>query len=113
MIETLNFDKFGSADLNCEDSFSKKKMPQNSQIQHLWSQILNKSLHLHKFEGADFKYVNTFSKLYAKNTHIRHFGSQTFNFFVLQETLLQFDKFEVTDFNYETNFQNCYPKIPK
>ena len=42
--------------------------------------ILHKTLHLGKFQGADFKYNNKSSKLPSKNPKIRHFQTQL-NFF--------------------------------
>ena len=39
--------------------------------------VFRKILQLDKFEGADFKYDNTFFKFQSKNTQIRHFWFQT------------------------------------
>ena len=66
----------------------------------------------HKFEGVDFKYNNSFSKLQPKDTQMRQFWSQTYNFFALYKTL-RFAKFKGTDFKYENdNFSNSTLKHP-
>ena len=71
-----------------------------------------------KFEGADFKYGNSFFKFqskntltrqfgpkfhYPKSTQTRHFSNRKSEFFVLHENIY-FVKFEGADFKYDNGF---------
>ena len=62
--------------------------------------VFSQNLQIYKFEGADFKYDNSFLKFQPKSTQIRHFGSQiqTFSFF---HKILQLGKFKCGDFKYD------------
>ena len=53
----------------------------NTQISYFSSQILafllsREILQIDKFEGADFKYDDTFFQIFAQNTKIRRFWSK-------------------------------------
>ena len=79
-----------------------KFWPKNTQIRHLQSLIyafslFHKILQIDRFEGADFKYDNSFLKFLPKNTQIRHFWSQI-QAFSLFHKILRLDKFEGADF---------------
>ena len=56
---------------------------------------------MNKFEGADFKYDNSFFIFLRKSTQISHFWFQTEAFSLFHE-ILQLDKFEGADFKYDT-----------
>ena len=66
-------------------------------------------LQLDKFEGADFKYDNSFSKFNPKNTQIRYFRYQISAFSFFHE-MLQLDKFEGADFKYDNSSLKFEPK---
>ena len=44
-------------------------------VPNLGTFVFLRNFELDKFEGADFRYVNTFSKFKLKSTKIRHFWS--------------------------------------
>ena len=84
----------------------------NTQIRHFWSQIqafslFHDILQLEKFEGADFKYDNSFIKFQPKNTQIRHFWSQMQPFLFFSENL-QIGKFEGADFKSDNSVFKMY-----
>ena len=85
-----------------------KFQPKNTQIRHFWSQIqaflfLQKSLQLHQFEGADFKYDSSCLKFYPENTQRRHSWSQIQTFLLFYD-ILQLDKFKRADFKSGNSF---------
>ena len=57
---------------------------------------MHETLHFDKFEGADLKYINSFSNLQPKITQIRHFWFQVWKLFALHKILLN-DIFESAD----------------
>ena len=57
------------------------------------------------FEGADFKYDNSFLKLLPKNPQRRHFWSQI-QAFLFHSKNLQLNNFEGADIKYEFQLQN-------
>ena len=69
-----------------------------------------------KFEGADFKYGNSFLKLQPKNTQIMNVKYQIqalrcqIEAFSLFHKIFQFDKFEGADFKYDKIVFNLQPK---
>ena len=78
--------------------------------------VSSKNLQLDKFEGADFKYDNSFLKqkcpnqaFLVKNTQIIHFWFQIYAFLFFCE-ILQLDKFEVADFKYDNIVFKFQPK---
>ena len=80
---------------------------------------ISQKLMVEKFEDADFKYDNSFSKLQLKNTHVRHFGPkfiQTFLVTTLKTFVfvpnLSSDKFEGVNFKYKYFFQIPAQKNP-
>ena len=108
----LEVNKFESADLKYENSFFiflpqqqpyKAFLVKNTQIRHFWFQIyafwvFHEILQIDKFEGVDFKYDNSFSKILeqkypnkkaflVKNTQLRHFWSQIQRFLFLYKIL--------------------------
>ena len=69
-------------------------------------------MELHKFEGVDIKYGNTFEKFQPKNTQIRNFFLKFTKCHFLHQSL-ELEKFEVVDFKYENIFSlNSRPKLP-
>ena len=64
---------------------------------------MRKRLIFDKFEGADFKYDNSFLKFQPKNTQIRHFWSQI-QAFSLFHDILQLDKLKGADFKSHNSF---------
>ena len=65
-----------------------------------------------KFDGADYKYDNSFLKMEPKNIQIRHFWSQI-KIFMFFRKILQVDKFKNADFKFDNSFWNSSSKIPK
>ena len=75
--------------------------------------IFPRILQIYKFEGADFKYGNSFLKFQPKNTKIKHFWSRIQLFSFLCENL-QIGKFEGADFKYDNSvlkFQHKHTQI--
>ena len=85
----LQLEKPEGADFKSDNSFFKilaqkylheAFLVKNTQVKHVLSPkvryflFFRQILQLDKFEGADFKYDNSFLKLLLKNTQIRHFG---------------------------------------
>ena len=77
---------------------------------------------IYKFEGAEFKYSNSFftilsqkcpnKALFVKNTQKSHFGSEIQAFLFFHE-VLQRDKFDSSDFKYDTSvFKVLSQKYP-
>ena len=71
--------------------------------------FFRKTLELEKFQGADFKYDNSFSNFYPENTEIRHFWGriETKKFF---RKILHFIKFDVSYFKSHNSFSKFEPK---
>ena len=69
-------------------------------------------LQLDKFEGADFKYDNSFLKFQPENNQIRHFCSQVLAFSISHD-IFQLDKFKGADFKYDNSCFKFQPKILK
>ena len=67
---------------------------------------------MNKFEGADFKYNNSFLIFSRKSTQISHFWSPTEAFPSFHE-ILQIDKFEGADFKYDTIVIKFWSNGPK
>ena len=65
--------------------------------------FFHKKLQLEKFEGADFKYGNSFCKIPA-HTHMRHFWSQIWAISLFHE-ILQLDQFQGADFKHNIIFK--------
>ena len=83
---------------------NKAFLVKNSEIRHFWSQIqefwlFREILQIDKFEGADFKYHNSF-KILAHKYQISHFWSEI-QAFSLFHDILQLDKFKSCDFKYD------------
>ena len=97
-------------------SNSRSKVPKY-EISHFWSQLqpfllFCEILKLDKFEGADFKYDNSFFKFQPKNIQIRHFWSQI-QVYLFFHKILQLNKFEGADFKYDNSiFKNLARKYP-
>ena len=71
-------------------------------------------LHLNKFEGADFKYDNSFLKFYPKKYPNQAFLVPNLGIFVFFSEILQIDKFEGVGFKYDNRiFLNSCPKVRK
>ena len=80
----------------------------NTQIRHCWSQIeaflfLHKILQLDKFEGADFKYGNSFLNFQPKNIQNHTFLVSNLDIFVFSRNLPS-GEYEGADFKYDNNF---------
>ena len=74
-----------------------------SKIKHFWSQVessfvLNETLQFHKFEGADFKYDNSFLKIAARKYTNKTILISNLKFFCFCET------FKSADFKYVNSF---------
>ena len=88
----------------------------NTQIRHFQFQIqaflfFYKSLQIDKYEGADFKYDNSFITVLAKNQSNKGFlvkNTQIQAFFI--HKTLQLDKVESIDFKYDNSFLIFQPK---
>ena len=79
-------------------SNSSPKIPES----HIFGPEFRQNLQLDKFEGANFKYDNSFFKYQPKSTQIRHFWSEIQGFLFLHQTLQQ-DKFEDVDLKHDNN----------
>ena len=113
----LQLGKFKGSDFKYENSFFKyiaqkysnqAFLVKNTKKWHFWSQFqaflfLHKVWQLDRGAGADFKYDNSFPKLYPKNTQIKHFSSEIQAILFFCE-YLQFDKLEGADFKYDNRF---------
>ena len=60
-------------------------------------------LQLDKFEGADFKYNNTFLKIVPENAQLRDIWSQILAFSLFHK-ILQLEKFNCPDFKHDNSF---------
>ena len=74
--------------------------------------VQHKTLHYNKFEGADFKYDNSFFKWQSKNNQIRHILVQILFIFSLQRKTLHLGKFE-GNFKYDNSFSDSFLNLPK
>ena len=99
------------ADPDPDPNLQKKQTPDFQKKGTLYQHLLHeKKTHFDKFQGADFKYDNSFFNILAqkypnkafllKNTQIRHFQSQIQAFLFFREILL-LGKFEGADFKYD------------
>ena len=71
--------------------------------------FLRKILQLDKFEGANFRYENSFLKFQPENTQIRHFWSKMQAFSLFHE-ILQLGKSEGADSKYDNIIFKFQPK---
>ena len=83
-------------------------------MRHFWSQIKTfvffcERLLLNKFEGADFKYDNSFLKILAQKSPNKAFSVPNLGILLFHE-ILQLDKFEDDDFEYDNNLFKFEPK---
>ena len=62
--------------------------------------FLHKILQLHKFEGVDFQYDNSFFKILPQKYPNKAFLVPNLGIFVCRK-ILQLDKFEGADFKYD------------